>query len=625
MSEEFLIRGVKDVEEVEKTPLSERVKEKNTIELIENGAKINPEATAISFLQNGDTYDSPIQITFKDLIGKIRQTANMFSDLGIGKNDVVTYVLPNLPQTHYVLWGAEAAGIANPINPLLEPSTIKDICTSAQTKVIVCLGETEGSDIWEKIDAIRNDIPTLTHVVRVMGPSDKAENILGFDETVAEYPADRYIFDRDIDADDIASLYHTGGTTGTPKLARRTHYNEVVMAHDLKIMGGFQTGSTLLCGLPLFHCNGTIVTGLAPFSFAGHVVMLSPAGYREPSIMKNFYKIVEKYRAETFSAVPTILSVLLDLPVGDADISSLKYAICGAAPLSVELFKRVEAHTGMKILEGYGLTEGAVASAINPKDGERKVGSVGIRMPYQSIKIAIFDDNGNYVRYGQPGEIGAVAIKGPTIFKGYVEQSHNQGIWLPDGSFNTGDLGRLDEEGYLFLTGRKKELIIRGGHNIDPAAIEEPLYRMPDVKMVAAVGRPDPYAGEVPVAYVQVSEGAGVDEPQVLQWAKDNVGEKAAVPKEVIITDQIPLTPVGKIFKPALRYDATRRVYEQELEQLGDMVEDLKVEVGEDKVHGTRVTLSVKPAAGHDMDAVKEKISELLARYTLYYEVKPLS
>ncbi len=623
MPEEYTIRGVKDVEELEKIPYTERVKEKSTTELLENGAKINPDAPAISFLLNGDSYDQPSVISYSQFIGKIRQTANMLFDLGIRPGDVVTYVLPNLPQTHYVLWGAEAAGIANPINPLLEPGTIKDICTSAKTKVLVALGEMSGTDIWQKIDSIRGEIPTLEHVVRVMGPSDKSENIIGYDEAVESYPADRFTFERNIDPDEIASLYHTGGTTGTPKLARRTHYNEVVMAYDLHIMGGITSSSTLLCGLPLFHCNGTLVTGLGPFCFGGHVVILSPLGYRDQSIMKNFFKIVEKYQAETFSAVPTVLSVLLDMEV-DADISSLKYAICGAAPLSVELFKRVESHTGMKILEGYGLTEGAVASAINPKDGGRKAGSVGIRMPYQSIKVAILDENDQYVRDAGQDEIGAVAIKGPNVFKGYVEEAHNKNIWLPDGSFNTGDLGKLDKEGYLWLTGREKELIIRGGHNIDPAIIEEPIYKMPKIKTVAAVGRPDPYAGEVPVVYVELAEGAETDSDQIMEWAKQNVGEKAAVPKEVIITDEIPLTPVGKIFKPSLRWDATRRAYERELEALGDMAESVQVEVGEDKTHGTKVEIRVRPAANTSMESIEKKIAELLTRYTVHYTVEAM-
>jgi len=623
MVQEFTVSGIKDIEEIEKIPYSQRAKEKSTTELLEKGASINPQAPALSFILSGETYDQPMVINYSQFIGKIRQTANFFNDLGINANDVVTYVLPSLPQTHYVLWGAEAVGIANPINPLLEPATIKDICNSAKTKVLVTIGEMPGSDIWEKINSIRKDIPTLKYVIRVMGPSDKSENIIGYDEAVESYPSERYTFERTTDPDDIASLYHTGGTTGTPKLAKRSHYNEVIMAYDLQIMGGYTSGSTLLCGLPLFHCNGTMVTGLGPFAVGGHVILLSPMGYRDPGVIKNFFKIVERYKAETFSGVPTVFSMLLDLPV-DSDVSSLKYAICGAAPMSVELFKRVEAHTGIKILEGYGLTEGAVASALNPKDGKRKVGSIGIRMPYQSIKTVIVDDDGKYIRDAKTNEIGAVAIGGPNVFKGYVEETHNKNIWLPDGSFNTGDLGRIDEDGYVWLTGRKKELIIRGGHNIDPAIIEEAIYQMSDVKTVAAVGRPDPYAGEVPVAYVQMAEDSPEDAESIMQWAKQHVGEKAAIPKEIIITKEIHLTPVGKIFKPALRYDATRRAYEKALEGLEGMAESFEISVGEDKAHGTRADIKVKPNAKTKFTEVKKKIDELLAPYTIYYTVSEI-
>lgn len=624
MENDFTIRNLSDIEGIEKVPLAERLKGTNTIELIERGASLNPDATAISFLMNGDTYDKPQQITYGQLLGRIRRTANMLHDLGIGPTDVVTYLLPNLPHTHFILWGGEAAGVVNPINPLLEAATIREICTAAGTKVLVALGEFPGTDIWQKVDSIRKDIPSLEHVIRVMGPSDEAEGIFGFDEKVEQYPADRLTFDRKIDPDDVASLYHTGGTTGRPKLARRTHFNEVVLSWDLMAGTGLQPGEAVMVGLPLFHCNGTCVTGLMPFSIGGHVVILSPAGYREPSIMKNFYKIVEHYRPVFFSCVPTVLSVLLDIPIGDEDISSLKYLICGAAPLSVELFNRFEEHSGMKILEGYGLTEVACASAVNPKDGERKVGSIGMRLPYQQVKVVVLDEQGNYVRDAETNEIGVVCIKGPCVFKGYVEDVHNKGIWVecPDGTwFNTGDLARQDEDGYLWLTGRRKELIIRGGHNIDPAVIEEPLYKFDGIKTAAAVGRPDPHAGEVPVAYVEVAEGADVTSDELMEWARSNIGERAAVPKEIIIIDRIPLTAIGKIFKPALRWDATRRVYENALKELGDMATSVEVDVMEDKVHGTRAAIRIKPAAGVDAEAVEKRVKEILSLYTVYCEL----
>ncbi len=622
MEQGYIIRDLNDIKEIETIPVSERVSEKSTYELIEKGAGINPDATAISFLLNGDGYNQPQEISYKDFISKIRQTANMLHDLGVGPNDVVTYLLPSLPQTHYILWGAEAVGIANPINPLLEADTIRDICVAAGTKVLVGLGDFPGSDIWEKVDAIRGEIPTLTNVIRVFGPSDEAEGIYGYEETVETYPGDRLIFERDIAPDDIASLYHTGGTTGRPKLARRSHYNEVFLAWDLKIATDLQPGETVMVGLPLFHCNGTCVTGLLPFSVGGHVVILSPMGYRDVSIMKNFYKIVDHFKPTFFSCVPTVLSGLIEIPVGDSDISSLKYLICGAAPLSVELFNRFEEHTGMKILEGYGLTESTCASAVNPKDGERKIGSIGLALPYQEMKIAIVDEEGGYIRDAETGEIGCVCISGPCVFKGYVEEEHNKGIWIQDGWFNSGDLGRQDEDGFLFLTGRKKELIIRGGHNIDPAMIEEPLYKMNDVKMVAAVGRPDSHAGEVPMAYVEVAENSNITGDEIMMWAKKNIGERAAIPKEIIVIDEIPLTAVGKVFKPALKWDAIRRVYEKELAGLGSFADSFSVEVNEDKVHGTGAKIIVKPAEGVDQDTIIKKINELLTRYTIHYEIE---
>ena len=621
MANEYLIRNLSDIEEIEKIPLADRVKDKNTFELIEKGAAINPDALAISFLKDGASYEAPVQLTYKQLIWKIRQAANMFHDLGIGPADVVTYILPNLPQTHFALWGAEAAGIANPINPMLEASAIRDICRAAGTKVLVTLGDIPGTDIWKKADSIRKEIPSLKKVLCVMGKTNEAEGIYGFEEKMEQYPGDRLTFDRKIHPDDIASLYHTGGTTGRPKLARRSHHNEVVLSWDIMAGSGLKPGETVMVGLPLFHCNGTCVTGLMPFSVGGHVVMLSPAGYREPGIMKNFYKIVEKFRPVFFSCVPTVLSVLLDIPVKDADISSLRYVVCGAAPLSVELFNRFEAHTKMKILEGYGLTESTCASAINPKDGERKVGSIGLRLPYQEMKISVLDENGEYLREAGTDEIGVVCIKGPCIFKGYVEETHNKGIWLKDGWFNTGDLGRRGKDGFFWLTGRKKDLIIRGGHNIAPATIEEPIYRMKGVKVVAAVGRPDPHAGEVPVVYVEVSKDSGISETGIMEWASSNIGERAAIPKEVIITDHIPLTAVGKIFKPALKWDTVKRTYEKELKALGSLAESFDVSVGEDKIYGTSAYVEVMPASGVAPETIKKRVSEILASYTVHYDI----
>jgi len=452
-----------------------------------------------------------------------------------------------------------------------------------------------------------------------MGPGDEKDGIYGYDEVIARCNGEKLNSNRKIGAQDMASMYHTGGTTGTPKLAPHTHFNETAMAYMIAAAAELNAGEAALCGLPLFHVNGTTVTGSMPFSIGAHVVLLGPRGYRDPSVMQNFYKIVDHYQAVTFSSVPTVLSVLLDIPKGDADISSLRYAICGAAPLSVELFKRFEDHSGMKILEGYGLTESTCAAAFNPYHGQQKVGSIGLRLPYMQMKIFMVDNQGRFGGEADTDEIGSVCIQGPNVFKGYLDGVHNPGTWPREDWLNTGDLGRQDADGYFWLTGRTKELIIRGGHNIDPAVIEDPLYRLPDIQLAAAVGRPDPHAGEIPVAFVQLQEKADLAPDQILEYLKAEIGEKAAVPKEIRIIDEIPLTPVGKIFKPALRWQAIQRVYRTELEVLGASVEKVEISVGEDKVHGSLAAINIKAAQGVSAEEIKQKVDEILARYTVKY------
>ncbi len=620
--ERMKIRTRADVRAVEKVPIEDRLQATNTYDMLRNGAAINPDGPALSFFLSGEGYSQSQTISYRDLFTRITQAANLFHDLGIGPKDVVTYLLPNLPHTHFVLWGAEAAGIVNPINPLLEPHIVRDLCLAANTRVLVALGDLPGADIWPKVVSIRKELPNLRAILRVAGPTEEKEGIYSFDETLAKYQGDRLDSKRAISPEDVASMYHTGGTTGMPKLAARTHLNETAMAFQMGLVAEFHTGETALCGLPLFHANGTTVTGSFPFSIGAHVVLLSPRGYRDPGVIKNFWRIVEHYRAVTFSAVPTVLSALMEVDKEGADVSSLRFVICGAAPLSVELFRRFETYTGLKILEGYGLTEGTCGSSFNPFHGERRIGSIGLRLPYQEMKVLTVDDAGEWVREAGVDEIGIVAVKGPNVFAGYLDPRHNKGIWPRPGWLNTGDLGRQDADGYFWLTGRKKDLIIRGGHNIDPAVIENAVYELSGVSMAAAVARPDGYAGEVPAVYVQLLEGASLSPEQILAHLSERIGERAAIPKEVVLIDPMPLTPVGKIFKPQLRWDQVRRVFSQELEALGDMVESLEVLVGEDKLYGTLATLRIKPAQGAAHAKIEAKAADILGRHTVRYQVE---
>ncbi len=614
----MLIRNLHDIEEIEKTPIEKNIPVRNTYEMILRGAQGNEQKTALTFFLSGKDYENPTQITYQQLVGRIHQTANLLADFGVGPNDVVTILLPNIPHTHFALWGGEAAGIVNPINPMLEASAIKSIMNAAQTKVLIALGPVPGTDIWQKVEAIRKDVPTLKAIIQVMGPGDEANGVYNYDAIINRYNPAKLDSGRQIGPDEIAAYFHTGGTTGTPKLAKHTHFMEVHDAWAITLVADATSDDVFMCGLPLYHVNGVIITGLAPFSKGATVLLPSAAGYRDTEFMMRFFKIVEKYRVTFFSAVPTVYSALLQIPLGDADVSSLKYAICGAAPMPVETFTAFEKKTGIKILEGYGLTEGTCASSVNPKDGERRVGSIGIRFPYQPMKTVILDENGHYVRDCRPDEQGIIVIKGPNVFPGYVQEEHNKGIWVQPGWFNTGDIGRQDNDGYFWITGRAKDLIIRGGHNIDPAMIEEPVYRHPAVALAAAVGKPDVYAGEVPVLYVSLKKDASATPEEILAYAKENIVERAAVPKAVYILDTMPVTAIGKIFKPQLRWDAARRAFEEALEPVQSAVSSLKVEVGPHSVYGTMAKISV---SGGEKQAVEKQIHDLLSGFTIRYEI----
>jgi acyl-CoA synthetase (AMP-forming)/AMP-acid ligase II len=251
----------------------------------------------------------------------------------------------------------------------------------------------------------------------------------------------------------------------------------------------------------------------------------------------------------------------------------------------VELFRKFESETGMRILEGYGLTESSCVASLNPPDGESRIGSIGMRIPWEEMRVLILDGDGRYQRDAEVDEPGVIALNGPNIFTGYLDPAHDAGVWLErpssDGTqrwLNTGDLGRMDGDGYFWLTGRKKELIIRGGHNIDPKSIEEVLAGHPAVEMSAAVGRPDPHAGEVPVAYVQLRPGVTVEEAELLRFAGEHIAERSAAPKAVIIVPALPVTAVGKIFKPTLNMKEIESVVRTEAIAAGVELAELRVE-----------------------------------------------
>lgn len=622
----------------------------STYDLIRQGAAINPAAPALTFFLDAKKLREAEVWTYGELLRRITQTANALHCLGVGKDDVVATVLPNLPETHFTVWGGQAAGIVAAFNPLLEPAAIATLLNAARAKVLVTLAPFPGVDLWSRLQPVLAGVESLEHVMlvnlaeRVPGPEQAAvramqareverlcgpqgvqgqlpSHVLGHDfwTLVRPQPDDRLVSGRSISPYDHSSFFCTGGTTGLPKIAMRLHRNEVANACSLgRFVGDAITaGKTVFCGLPLFHVNGVLVTGLMPFAKGAHVVLGTPQGYRGDGVVARFWEIVETYKVNFFSGVPTLYTALMQVPVEGFDIGSLEYGICGAAPMPVEVFRSFQERTGLKILEGYGLTEGTCVSSVNPLLGERRIGSIGLRLPGQDMKAVMLNDGGGYERDCAVDEVGVLVISGPNVFSGYCAESHNAGIWLDCGAgrrwLNTGDLGRQDADGYFWLTGRKKELIIRGGHNIDPAAIEEPLHQHPAVQIAAAVGRPDVYAGELPVAYVQLRPGHAVSEEELNSFARSRISERAAIPKYIRIIDHIPLTAVGKIFKPVLRHQETRDALMASLAEAGLSVADVIVK--DDPAHGTIVEVRLADSL-HE-----ETVRDVLGRYPFTFRI----
>ena len=621
---------------IESIPLTDRLAALNTYDALRIGAAHDPDAPAIRLLPNADPADTPVTLSHREFLAGVTQTANALHQLGVGSTDTVSFLLPLVPQAFMTLFGAETAGIANPVNPLLEPYQLAEILRAARTKVLVTLGPVPGSDIWDKVQRIREDLPELSAIVVVgaqgvvtTAPSDaglarpagQPVPVFDFDALIAAQAADRLVSGRTIAADDTAAYFHTGGTTGTPKLVRHTHLNQVTQAWVIGLMLHIDPGESVLYGLPLFHVGGALTQALAFLSNGAHLVVVSPAGWRNPNAVRSVWKLVQQYRPVNMVGVPTVLVAALTIPVNDADLSSLKRAAGGGAAIPVAVARTYSESMGLPVLEVYGMTETASVHTISYMDRPIRLGSVGHPVPYAKVRVVKIDADGRYQGDCATNEIGVVAMAGPGVFSGYLSEEHNRSAFVESGWVNSGDLGRFDEEGYLWITGRAKDLVIRGGHNIDPQPIEEILFSHPAVELAAMVGRPDAYAGELPVAYVQLKAGALAQPEDLIDYVRERTPERAAVPVAVHLISPMPLTGVGKVFKPALRLDAARRVAQALIGSLELGGGQAQVDASTHPLHGSLITvrLSNVPAALHA--EVERAVQEALGPLTLHHEL----
>lgn len=619
------LRTAAELAAFESVPYAQRIKAQSVHAALQQGAALSPEAPAIRFLTNADPSETPVTVSYAQFMGRVTQSANFFHDLGIGPDDVVSLLLPLLPQTLFALYGAQAVGIANPVNPLLSPAQLAEILRAARTKVLVTLGPVPGSDTYGKVQQIKSQLPELKAIVVVGGSAEgevdgKGQAVYHFDTMLDRFPADRLQSGRAIQASDTAAYFHTGGTTGTPKLVRHTHANQVYQAWAMALMLPFDR-SNFLFGLPLFHVGGALTQALTVLATGGTLVLLAPAGWREPNAVRNIWRLVERYRPSLFSGVPTVMAAAIQVPVGNADTSSILCAAAGGSAIPVPVGRAYVEQLKVPMIEVYGMTETASVHTIAYRDRPLRLGAAGHAMPYSRLRIVKVDGEGRLLGDCATNEIGVIAMAGPGVFSGYLSEAHNRGAFVAPGWVNSGDLGRLDEDGYLWITGRAKDLIIRGGHNIDPMAIEEVFFQHPAVALAAVVGEPDAYAGELPVAFVQLRPGVAPDADELLAFVRDKTPERAAVPVQLYFIEAIPLTAVGKVFKPALRLDAAQRAVHRMLADLPPPGAEMRVEVGAHAAHGDLITVYMEGVAEEARGALARQIDARLDPLTTKHEV----
>ncbi len=589
----------------------------------------HPGRPALSFQITSGATDRAVTLSWAELHGEVTRAANLFRDLGVGESDVIAYVLPNCIETAAVLLGGMTAGIVNPINPLLEPSTIAAILRETGAKVVVTLRSMPKTDVAQKVAEAVENAPDVRHVLEVdlnrylsppkswivpfIRPKQEVHHrarVLDYHAEAARHSATRLGFANSAD-DRVAAYFHTGGTTGLPKVAQHRFsgmiYNGWV-GHRLM----FAETDVLICPLPLFHVFAAYPIMMSALASGAHVVLPTPQGYRGEGVFDNFWKLIERWGVTFMITVPTALAALMQRPV-NANVSTLESGISGSAALPVELYNRFEKATGVQLAEGYGLTEATCLVSCNPPSGTKKVGSVGIPFPHTDVRILRFDDDGNITHQCATDEIGEICVRNPGVWPGntYTEAAKNAKLYAGE-HLRTGDLGRLDPDGYLWITGRAKDIIVRSGHNIDPAVIEEALLSHEAVAFAGAIGQPDAFAGELPCAYVELVENAKATPAQLLDHAAARIGERAAIPKHVEVLSELPKTAVGKIFKPDLRRRAIRRVHDAAFAEKKLAVR--VAEVVEDRKRGLVARLERTGAVD------EAAVAELMGGFTTHWE-----
>jgi len=578
----------------EREPMS-MIPARTILACIRAAARNDPDKPALVLLERPDPESEVRSFTYAELVAGIERAATLFAASSPDTPPVVSVICPLLPEALMAIWGAETVGIANPMNPFLEVDAVAAIMNTIAATVLITGTSAHGSGAWDKLDEIVSRVPTLRAVFTLGAPDDPRD----FSAALSAAPEPRLDVLALRNGDEDATYMPTGGTTGVPKLVRQNQEKQLLDAWLMGALNGAARDEVVGHGMPNFHVGGLVAISLRAMMFGQTLVMLTPDGFRNAGVVREFWPILRRFGITNIIATPTTAAALLSDRGADSDGTRLHTFGCGGSTIPTELLNAFHRRFGVYLREVWGMTEFHGVTTGHFDNGERPVvGSVGKAFPYHEVAVVNIVD-GKYAGPIKAGERGILVVKGVCVGSGYFGNERATSEFfvadMPDGAIwaNTGDIGTVDEQGFVWVFGREKDLIVRGGHKIDPRVIEEALQHHPDVLVSAAIGQPDLTRGEMPIAYVQLKSGADVSSADLIQFCANRISERAAKPIDVIVLPKMPITGAGKIAKPALRTDALARVALRTASTVVGETQVVGIEIDEKGAKRKRVIISV--------------------------------
>ncbi|MCL5058966.1 MAG: long-chain fatty acid--CoA ligase [Actinobacteria bacterium] len=509
--------------------------------LLEKAVSKLPDRIAITF--------AGLELSYKMLKVMVDKAATALYELGVRKGDRVALMTPNCPQYIIAFFAIQKiGGVVVQVNPMYLERELEHILKDSGAKVFIAYDQ-----FYPRIKNVRDFTPVEKVLLFSLGPplDVEGEDVLKIEALLASTPAQPPRVDIDA-ANDLAVLQYTGGTTGVSKGAMLTHRN--IVANALQISEWFQGcrygEERVLSVLPFFHSYG--MTLCVNFGVLNAATLIVLPRFEIEAVMQ----AIDKYQPTLFPGVPTMYIGVINYPgIANINVKSIKYCISGSATLPVEVAQRFEKLTGGYLVEGFGLSETSPVTHCNPLIGLRKIGSIGLPMPDTVCKIVDLETGGREVPRGEPGEL---CIYGPQVMKGYWNMPEETGKTLKNGWIYTGDIAKMDEDGYFFIVDRKKDMIIAGGFNIYPRDVEEVLFEHPKVQEAVVAGVPDPYRGETVKAFVVLKEGREATEEEMISYCKSKLAA-FKVPKQVEFRSELPKTAIGKVLRRFLREEEIKK------------------------------------------------------------------